>query len=133
MNEAERKTAIREAMRQRRRMLSEEDIREAEAVLSKQFIAPPDKDLKRVISDAQVIALYKSVHNELPCDGIAEFFASNGRTVCYPRVKGDDMSEFIGSLSCAVHSLDAALVERTDVDVESSADSCDVFNVFRLI
>lgn len=91
MNEAERKTAIREAMRQRRRMLSEEDIREAEAVLSEQFIATRDKDLKRVISDAQVIALYKSVHNELPCDGIAEFFTSNGRTVCYPRVKGDDM------------------------------------------
>ena len=43
------------------------------------------------------------------------------------------MSQFISSLSCQEHTFDAALVERSDIDIESSADSGDILDIIRLV
>lgn len=91
MNESIRKTQIRDSVRGQRMMLSPEQIEEADKILAEQFIGTADEDLKRLISSAECIALYKAVNGELPCEGIARFFMENGRVVCYPRVKGDTM------------------------------------------
>lgn len=91
MNESIRKTQIRASIREQRQLLSPEQIEEADKTLAEQFITVGDKDLKKIVSSASCIALYKAVNGELPCDRIAEFFLENNRTICYPRVKGDTM------------------------------------------
>ncbi|MBO4637660.1 MAG: 5-formyltetrahydrofolate cyclo-ligase [Clostridiales bacterium] len=93
MNEALRKTQIREAVRGKRRFLSPGTVSASGKALTEQFLSVTDKDLKALISSCECVALYKAVNGELPCDGIADFFLSHGRTVCYPKVKGD-MIEF---------------------------------------
>lgn len=93
MNEAERKTQIRNAVRSRRRLLTDDQLKKAGLELTGQFLRSPDKTLKALISSAECVAVYKAVNGELSCDGIADFYLSHGRTVCYPKVKGD-MIEF---------------------------------------
>lgn len=91
MNEAAKKSQIRDAIRTRRSMLDPEQVKKYDELLAEQLIETEDKDLLKIISSAECIAVYSAVNGELPCDGIADFFLQNGRTVCYPRVKGDTM------------------------------------------
>ena len=91
MNESIRKSQIRDSIRLQRRMLTQEQIADYDRILAEQFLSTDDRELRSIISSAETIALYKAVNGELPCDGIADFFMKNGRTVCYPRVKGDEM------------------------------------------
>ncbi len=91
MNDSIKKVQIRNAIRGMRTLLSPEQIKEADRLLAEQFIEVADKDLRKMIASAECIALYKAVNGELPCDGIADFFLQNNRTICYPRVKGDTM------------------------------------------
>ena len=93
MNEALRKTQIREAVRGKRRLLSPGTVKRSGDELTVQFLNSKDTQLRSLISSAECVALYKAVNGELPCDGIADFYLSHGRTVCYPKVKGD-MIEF---------------------------------------
>lgn len=94
MNSNAVKSQIRDSIRQQRMLLSEEQIVEADKVLADNFINIEDDELKSLISSAETVALYKAVRGELACEGIAEFFYKNGRTVCYPRVKGDVIEFF---------------------------------------
>lgn len=91
MNDSLKRTQIRDAIRARRSMLTKEQCESFDKVLSSQFVSVSDKSLRSIISSAECIALYKAVKGELPCDGIAEFFRENNRTVCYPKVRGDEM------------------------------------------
>lgn len=91
MNDSLKRTQIRDAIRSRRSMLTKEQCESYDKVLSSQFVSVSDKSLRSIISSAECVALYKAVKGELPCDGIAEFFLENKRTICYPKVKGDDM------------------------------------------
>ena len=43
------------------------------------------------------------------------------------------MTELISSFAGAVHSLDAAFIECSDVYIQSAADSCDIFDILRLV
>lgn len=90
-NESIRKSQIRDSIRQQRRMLSPEQVASYDKILAEQFLRTSDRELRAIISSAECIALYKAVNGELPCDGIADFFLKNNRTICYPRVKGDTM------------------------------------------
>lgn len=89
MNESIMKTQIRDSIRLQRSALSEDKVKKADSILAEQFISVGDKELKKIISKAECIALYNSIGGELPCDGVAKFFKDNNRTICYPRVKGD--------------------------------------------
>ncbi len=94
MNESIMKTQIRDSIRLQRSRLSDEQVKNADSILAEQFTGVGDKELKKIISSAEVIALYKSIGGELPCDGVAEFFQKNNRVVCYPKVKGDIIEFF---------------------------------------
>ena len=43
------------------------------------------------------------------------------------------MSQFIRFFAGKEHPFDASLVQRSDVDVQSAADCCDIFDIIRLI
>ncbi len=94
MNESIMKTQIRDSIRLQRMALSDKQIKKADSILAEQFMSVGDKDLKKIISSAECIALYKAVGGELPCDGVFEFFKNNNRTLCYPKVKGDVIEFF---------------------------------------
>lgn len=94
MNDSAKRSQIRDMIRSRRSMLTKEQCEGFDKILAEQFISVSDKELKKLISSAECIALYKAVKGELPCDGIADFFLENKRTICYPKVKGDDMEFF---------------------------------------
>ncbi len=94
MGDSAKKSQIREVIRSRRVLIGPEQAAGYDKVLSEQFISVKDKDLRSLISSASCVALYKAVRGELPCDGIAKFFLDNKRTICYPKVKGDQMEFF---------------------------------------
>ncbi len=94
MEDSMKKTQIRDMIRSKRALISPEQAAGYDAVLSEQFVSVKDKDLRSLISSASCVALYKAVRGELPCDGIAKFFLENNRTICYPKVKGDEMEFF---------------------------------------
>lgn len=91
MEDSIKKTQIRELIRSKRSLITAEQAAGYDAVLSEQLISVSDKELRSIISSASCVALYKAVRGELPCDGIAQFFLENGKTICYPKVKGDEM------------------------------------------
>ena len=93
MNKSILKSQIRDTIRERRSKLSEEQIKEAADVLASNVSDCADKELMKLISDAKCIALYKSVRGELSCDGVTEYLLSQGKSVCFPKVRGD-MLEF---------------------------------------
>lgn len=94
MNASAVKSQIRDSIRQQRMLLTEEQIQNADKILADEFINIEDEELRKLISSAETVALYKAVRGELACDKIAEFFYKNGRTVCYPKVKGDVIEFF---------------------------------------
>lgn len=94
MNESIMKTQIRDSIRLQRAALNDKQIKNAETVLAEQFTNVGDKELKKIISSAECVALYKSIGGELSCDSVAEFFKKNNRVVCYPKVKGDVIEFF---------------------------------------
>lgn len=91
MSSAAKKSQIRDAIRTRRAMLEDKQIKEYADILAEQFIDTDDKELRKIIGSAQTVAVYSAVRGELPCDGITKFFTDQGRTVCFPKVKGDEM------------------------------------------
>lgn len=120
MNEAAKKSQIRDAIRTRRNMLEPEMVKYYGDVLTEQFVDTEDKDLRKLISAAQCIAVYSAVNGELPCDGIADFFLANGRTVCYPRVKGDimefyEVTDRDSQMSCGAYNIPEPKVSQRKI------------------
>ena len=68
-----------------------EQIVKAAAVLADHIKTDADPELLSIISSAKTIALYRAVKGELSCDGVTEYLLSQGKTVCFPRVKGETM------------------------------------------
>lgn len=91
MNKAILKSQIRDSIRERRSLLSEEQIKEAAEVLASNVADFKDKEFVELLKSAKCVALYKAVRGELSCDGVTKYLESLGKTVCFPRVKGDTM------------------------------------------
>ena len=49
------------------------------------------------------------------------------------RIEQRHMAQFLRLCGCQFHALDAPFVERSDVDIETAADRCDVLHIPRLI
>lgn len=91
MNKAILKSQIRDNVRKQRMQLTKKQIEDAAKVLAEHVINDGDPQLVEEIAKADTIALYRSVNGELSCDAITEHFIKAGKTICFPRVKGDTM------------------------------------------
>lgn len=91
MNKAELKTQIRDSIRSQRALLTQEQIKKAADVLTEHATVSGDPELLNLIASANTIALYRSVKGELSCDGVAQYLLDSGKSVCFPRVKGETM------------------------------------------
>ena len=91
MSTAYKKAQIRDVIRSRRQSLEPADVKYYGEVLAEQIIGVKDKEFKNIINSAKTIAVYSAVNGELPCDGVAEYFAKNNKAICYPKVNGGTM------------------------------------------
>ena len=91
MNKAILKSQIRDNVRKQRMQLTKKQIEDAAKVLAEHVINDGDPQLVEEIAKADTIALYRSVYGVLSCDAITEHFIKAGKTICFPRVKGDTM------------------------------------------
>ncbi|MCQ2466349.1 MAG: 5-formyltetrahydrofolate cyclo-ligase [Clostridia bacterium] len=94
MNKAALKSQIRDNVRSQRMQLSNKQIENAAATLTKHATVDGNPELLNIIASANTIALYRAVRGELSCDGIAKYLLDQGKTICYPRVKGETMDFF---------------------------------------
>lgn len=87
------KSRIRSQVREYRKLITEEELTEYDKGLLDEFKAAlkADKEFKKMYDNARVIAVYKAVGGELPCDALAAYMRSSGKKTLYPRVQGDDM------------------------------------------
>jgi len=79
----------------RRQNLSEENIIQFGKDIRDIFCDESPDDFKSLLSDSKLIALYSDVRGELKTGFIAERLLAMGKTLCYPRVEGDDISFYI--------------------------------------
>lgn len=92
MNNAALKVQIRDSIRNQRRLLTEDQLKAAEDMLADCFGDElPDNELADNIKNSRVVALYKAINGELSCEKVAEILKAQGKIICYPRVKGDQM------------------------------------------
>ena len=127
MNKAILKSQIRDNVRKQRMQLSEKQIEDAAKVLAEHVINDGDPQLVEEIAKANTIALYRSVNGELSCDAITEHFVKMGKTICFPRVKGETMdfyevkdldSDFsLGSYDIPEPKQDMRKVYPNDIDL----------------
>ena len=110
MKKAILKSQNRDNVRKERSALNNEQIVKAAAVLADHIKTDADPELLSIISSAKTIALYRAVKGELSCDGVTEYLLSQGKTVCFPRVKGETMDFY----------------EITDLDKDFSIGAYDV-------
>ena len=116
MDIAERKASIRSDIRAKRKLLSADELKAADEALLTAFRNALEADavFNEVYSTSKSIAVYKAVGGELPCDALAAFMRSDGKTTVYPRTKGDVMD------FCAVKDPSAELV-KGDFGIPSPA------------
>lgn len=127
MNNAALKVQIRDCIRGQRRMLTEEQLRNSEEMLAECFEDNlPDSEISTNIANAKVVALYKAINGELSCEKVAKLLMDQGKTVCYPRVKGESMDFYVvkseadftsGSYGLLEPKSGCSLVDREDIDV----------------
>ena len=91
MNVKEEKARIRKEIKRRRSLLSSSVLSDIEKTLPEFVSAIDDSELKKELKIAKRIALYRSVNGEVPVDGLAEFFMSQGKKCCFPRIENDTM------------------------------------------
>ena len=91
MKKAILKSQIRDNVRKQRILLTKEQIEDAAEVLAEHVTKDGSPEIMEKVAAAKTIALYRAVNGELSCDDIAKFFIENGKTVCFPRVKGETM------------------------------------------
>ena len=87
------KSRIRSQVREYRKLITAEELAGYDKDLLDEFKAAlkADKEFKKLYDKARVIAVYKAVGGELPCDALAAYMRSSGKITLYPRVNGDDM------------------------------------------
>lgn len=87
------KSRIRSQVREYRKLITDEELAGVDKGLLDEFMAAlkADKEFKKLFDKARVIAVYKAVGGELPCDALAAYLRSAGKITLYPRVNGDDM------------------------------------------
>ncbi len=91
MQKAILKSQIRDSVRHQRALLTKEQIRCAAETLAQHVNNDGEPELVKIIAQAKTIALYKAVNGELSCEAVSEHLLKQGKTICYPRVKGDIM------------------------------------------
>jgi 5-formyltetrahydrofolate cyclo-ligase len=91
MDVKEEKARIRKEIKRRRALLSSSVLSDIEKTLPEFVSAIDDSELKKELKIAKRIALYRSVNGEVPVDGLAEFFMSQGKKCCFPRIENDTM------------------------------------------
>ncbi len=91
MDVKEEKARIRKEIKRRRSLLSSSVLSDIEKTLPEFVSAIDDSELKKELKIAKRIALYRSVNGEVPVDGLAEFFMSQGKKCCFPRIENDTM------------------------------------------
>lgn len=122
------KTQMRNEIRTRRHMITQEQIDYADSMLCASLSSDEiDEDFKEIIQNAKCIALYKAINGELPCEKAAEYLQSLGKKICYPRVKGSEMDFFEvkdtakdfseGSYGILEPRQDCALVNSDEIDL----------------
>ncbi len=91
------KARIRSQIREYRKLLTKEELLQYDKDLLEEFKAAvkADKELKKAFDSSRVVAVYKAVGGELPCDALAAYMRKAGKKTAYPLVKGEDMV-FIG-------------------------------------
>lgn len=91
MNVSEEKARIRKEIKRRRSLLSSSVLFDIEKSLPEFISAIDDSELKKELKNAKRIALYRAFNGEVPVDGLAEFFMSQGKKCCFPRIENDTM------------------------------------------
>lgn len=127
MNKAAIKSQIRENVRSQRAQLSPDQVKKAAEILTEHATVSGDPELLNIIASANTIALYRSVKGELSCDGIAKYLIDEGKTVCFPRVKGETMDFFevkdlegdfsIGAYDVPEPKMDCRKIYPSDIDL----------------
>ncbi len=123
------KASIRSDIRAKRRLISNDELKASDDALLEAFKSASKADLKlnEAYSRSKSIAVYKAVGGELPCDALAAYFRSEGKTTVYPRTKGDVMdfcavkdpsSELVkGDFGIPAPSLDALAADPSDIGI----------------
>ena len=127
MKKAILKSQIRDNVRKQRMLLTKEQIEEAASILADHVITDGSPEIMEKVANAKTIALYRAVNGELSCDAISKFFIENGKTVCFPRVKGETMDFYeikdfdadfsIGSYDIPEPKTDMRKVYPSDIDL----------------
>ena len=91
MNASILKSQIRDNIRGKRILMSENECQKAANILKDAVMKSGDPEVINIIASARCIALYRAVRGELSCEGVADYLSGLNKVLCYPRVKGDSM------------------------------------------
>ena len=91
MNIEEEKSKIRKEIKRRRQELSSEVLKQIDKTLPEFILSVEDDELQSKLKKSKRIALYRSVKGEVPTDGLAKYFMSNGIKCCFPRIEDGRM------------------------------------------
>ena len=117
MDVKEEKARIRKEIKRRRSLLSSSVLSDIEKTLPEFVSAIDDSELKKELKIAKRIALYRSVNGEVPVDGLAEFFMSQGKKCCFPRIENDTM------VFCDCNSLKDDEFDQSSFGIKEPASS----------
>lgn len=112
MNVNEEKARIRKEIRRRRELLSSSVLSDIEKTLPEFISAIDDSELKKELKNAKRIALYRSINGEVPVDGLAEFFMSQGKKCCFPRIENNTM------VFCDCDSLEDGEFDQSSIGIK---------------
>ena len=112
MNVNEEKARIRKEIRRRRELLSSSVLSDIEKTLPEFISAIDDSELKNKLKNAKRIALYRSINGEVPVDGLAEFFMSQGKKCCFPRIENNTM------VFCDCDSLEDGEFDQSSIGIK---------------
>ena len=112
MNVSEEKARIRKEIKRRRSLLSASVLSDIEKTLPEFISAIDDSELKKELKNAKRIALYRSFNGEVPVDGLAEYFMSQGIKCCFPRIENDTM------VFCDCSSLKDGEFDESSIGIE---------------
>ena len=112
MNVKEEKARIRKEIRRRREQLSSSVLSDIEKSLPDFISAIDDSELKKELKNAKMVALYRSINGEVPVDGLAGFFMSQGKKCCFPRIENDTM------VFCDCDSLEDAEFDQSTIGIK---------------
>ena len=117
MNVSEEKARIRKEIKRRRSMLSFSVLSDIEKSLPEFISAIDDSELKKKLKNAKRIALYRSFNGEVPVDGLAEYFMSQGVKCCFPRIENDTM------VFCDCDSLKEDEFDQSSIGIKEPVNS----------